>query len=76
MSIFPVKLSEWFPKPKGPKKRPGYKDDLFNHEVCVDLVKTSVCLACGKKPKWEEAIGHHSVPWGHGDIWCNEECSK
>lgn len=19
-------------------------------------------------------MGHHSIPWGYGDIWCSEKC--
>lgn len=62
MSIYPVNLAEWFP----------YGDD--KHETALSIVQTSRCLACGSKIRWKRAIGHHSLPWGYGDIWCSEHC--
>lgn len=73
MSIYPVKLIEWFPHPK--KRRDGdYKSTMSHHEDAKMIVKLSKCLVCGKQPKWNRAIGHHSIPWGYGDIWCSEKC--
>lgn len=67
MSIYPVRLSEWFPK----------GDE--NHETMKFLVSRGHCdgafgcLHCGKKKMhWQKAWGHHSLPWGYGDIWCSE----
>ena len=62
MSIYPVKLSDWYP--------PG--DDKY--EITSLLIKMSRCIACDKKLRWKSAIGHHSIPWGHGDIWCSNKC--
>jgi len=44
------------------------------HEMAFETVKIFRCLACNKKPIWKKAIAHHSVPWGHGDVWCSEKC--
>jgi hypothetical protein len=65
MSIYPVKLNEWFPK----------KDKMYENSLIV--VKLSNCVECGKSGKnikYRYAIGHHSIPWGNGDIWCTKRC--
>lgn len=64
MSIYPVYLPSWFPK----------KDEM--HENAKISVKYSSCLTCGKKVKWKKAWGHHSIPWGNGDIWCSKKCLR
>lgn len=71
MSIYPVRLSEWFP--------PGDE----HHNIVKFLVSNGFsdqnigCLHCKKKHlHWQEAIGHHSLPWGYGDIWCREKCYR
>jgi hypothetical protein len=64
MSIYPVRLSEWFP--------PGDKYHLIMKSIVSDF---SGCLHCGKKHMhWQDAIGHHAIPWGYGDIWCRQKC--
>lgn len=74
MSIYPVHLSSWYPKKT--KKAPvmDAKDDKLNSEVAVICVETAKCIACGKKCTWKKAWGHHSIPWGYGDIWCSKRC--
>ena len=62
MSIYPVKLSEWFPP----------TDEMY--ESCYAAVSFTRCLACDKRVRYSKAIGHHSIPWGYGDIWCSEKC--
>lgn len=64
MSIFPVKLSEWFPL--GDEK----------HEIATSICSVERCYACGGKIKFHRAYAHHSLPWGFGDIWCSEKCIK
>lgn len=64
MSIYPVHLASWFPK----------GNEMHDDIKTLCLVMT--CLTCGKHPKWKKAWGHHSLPWGHGDIWCDERCLK
>jgi hypothetical protein len=64
MSIYPVKLSEWY----------AYGDEMY--EIAVSVVNSFRCLACDKKVKYSKAIGHHSIPWGNGDIWCSWKCCK
>lgn len=70
MSIYPVRLSEWFP--------PGDE----NHEIMKIIVSMAGdihkgCALCKKKHMhWQDAIGHHSLPWGYGDIWCREKCYR
>lgn len=72
MSIYPVKLMEWFPHPR--KRKDDYENNDHLHWTAKTSVKYAKCLACGKQPKWNRAIGHHSIPWGNGDIWCSEKC--
>ena len=71
MSIYPVRLAEWFP--------PGDS----HHGIMKFIVSNGYtdagrgCLHCGKKHMhWQVAIGHHSLPWGYGDIWCREKCYR
>jgi hypothetical protein len=40
----------------------------------VSLLNYYRCIACRKKAKINKAIGHHSLPFGHGDVWCSEKC--
>lgn len=64
MSVYTVRLSEWFP----------VGDD--NHETTVWLCTLSRCLACRKRIRFRKAVGHHSLPWGWGDIWCSWKCCR
>lgn len=64
MSIYLVRLSEWFP--------PG--DEMY--ENAFGITKHSRCLACGNRMRYKKAIGHHSIPWGYGDIWCSWKCCE
>lgn len=68
MSIYPVKLIEWYPPFK------TSRDDKFQHEILKSVIKHMPCRYCGKYVKFKMAYGHHSLPWGHGDIWCNKRC--
>lgn len=69
MSIYVVKLVEWYP--------PG---DI-HHGIVKFLVSNGFadagtgCLNCKKKHMhWQDAYGHHSLPFGYGDIFCREKC--
>lgn len=64
MSIYPVRLSEWYP----------VSDEM--HEFAFSCVKMVRCYACGRRVRWKAAIGHHSLPWGYGDLWCSWECCR
>ena len=64
MSIYLVKLCEWFP--------PG--DELY--EICSSIIEFSRCESCGKKLSFRKAIGHHSIPWGNGNVFCSLKCTK
>lgn len=64
MSIYPVRLSEWFP--------PG--DEHFS--IVFFLAKISRCFACRKRLRYKSVIGHHSIPWGYGDTWCSWKCCR
>ena len=60
MSIYPVPLAKWFP--------------IGDQYYFGDSVEYYRCLACGRKPRYSKAWGHHSLPWGYGDVWCSEKC--
>lgn len=62
MSIYPVRLKEWFP----------FGDEYYDFAYIT--VKHTRCYACGDRVRYSRAIGHHSIPWGYGDIWCSEKC--
>lgn len=76
MSIYPVRLAEWYPaKPKHGSYGTA-KDQRFWHKTAKMCVEQASCRTCGKKPKWRWAWGMHSIPWGHGweEIWCSKKC--
>jgi hypothetical protein len=64
MSIYPVRLSEWFP----------FGDD--NYEVIASITKHIRCLACGEKVRYKASVGHHSLMVGYGDLWCGWKCCR
>lgn len=81
MSIYPVYLARWYPKV--PKRTPDLtdgqweewkKDSNHYHETAKYFVITSLCLKCKKKCTWKKAWGHHSLPFGYGDVWCSKKC--
>lgn len=69
MSIYPVPMQNWF---KNRKRNDS--DSKFLYETARWLVDIYRCHNCGKRCKWNRAWGHHSVPWGYGDIWCSKDC--
>lgn len=62
MSIYPVRLSEWYP----------FGDEMYS--VASSVVEFTRCYACGDKVRYKAAVGHHSLPWGYGDLWCSWKC--
>jgi hypothetical protein len=62
MSIYVVKLSEWYP--------PG--DESYG--ILMASVSCSRCYGCGSRLRYSKVVGHHSIPWGNGDIWCSWKC--
>lgn len=64
MSIYPVQLSEWFP----------LGDEMYS--IAQIIAETSRCLACRKRVKYKKMVGHHSLPWGNGDVFCGWKCCK
>lgn len=64
MSIWPVRLSEWYP----------FGDE--RHEICLSIIECTRCLACGDRVRFKKAVGHHSLPFGHGDLWRSLKCLK
>lgn len=67
MSIYPVRLRDWFP--------PSAEKDEYNlFSNVLDIISFSRCYACDKKLRYQAAVGHHSLPWGYGDIYCSWKC--
>ena len=65
MSIYPVRLKNWFPKGD------------HNYEIVHAIVKDSKCAVCGKKPRYRYSIGYHALPWGYdGTVWCSTKCLR
>lgn len=65
MSIYIVRLNEWFP----------IGDE--NYENSKMMVKYSNCLKCGKdgkKVNYKYVYSHHSLPWDNGDMICSKKC--
>ena len=65
MSIYIVRLKEWFPK----------GDEM--HKIARIIVANEKCAFCKKKPRWRNARGYHALPWGYcSDVWCNIHCEE
>ena len=65
--IYPVRLIKWFPR-----KSEDYKSLIY-------MRKCMYCAGCGKsmaRSKYKNIIGHHSLPYGHGDMWHNDNCFR
>lgn len=70
MSIYLVKLNKMF------KPSDRSADNVMYRIILIDMLKYLRCLSCGKKVKMRNAIGHHSLPWGRGEVFCNRYCLK
>lgn len=68
MSIYVVYLASWFPS-----RGKNGKDPM--HGTARMVVESSRCPKCNKKPSWKRAWGHHSIPWGNGDVFCSRRCA-
>ena len=62
MSIYPVHLAEWFP----------FGSEMY--DSCHSMVEVNRCYGCGRRMRFSQAWGHHSIPWGYGEIWHNLKC--
>lgn len=60
MSIYPVPLAKWFP--------------ITDPHYMGDSIQYYRCQACGKRPRYSKAWGHHSLPFGYGEVFCNLKC--
>lgn len=74
MSIYPVRLAEWFPKKADAGRNPEEAKNLYENVKMA--LKYSKCCECGKTPNYKWAYGMHSIPWGYGTegIWCSKKC--
>jgi len=62
MSIYPVRLSHWYP----------FGDEM--HSTLMSIISCTRCYACGDRVRFKRAVGNHSIPWGYGDLFCSEKC--
>ena len=76
MSIYPVRLAEWFPAKPKVHTWADASQQLSWHETAKFIVGQSHCCVCGKKPQYRYAWGMHAIPWGYGSdgIWCSKKC--
>lgn len=44
------------------------------HLNAYSAVTYTKCYACHRRVRWRAAVGHHSLPWGYGDLWCSWKC--
>lgn len=81
MSIYVVYLPSWYPKK--PKRFEGQPEEAFLanlsenkrlHEFAKSTVELSSCYTCGGLCTWKKSWGHHSIPFGHGDVFCSKKC--
>lgn len=66
MSIYPVRIKEWY-----------VKDQPFGKQI--DMLKAMlefyVCKRCGKQIEWDDGWVMHSITFGGPDgAWCSEKC--
>lgn len=63
MSIYPVRLKEWYP---------ATSEHYENAKILVDIGN---CEACYRgKMNYNKAYAHHSLSWGYGEVWCSLKC--
>ncbi len=62
MSIFPVKINDWFEPLSS-----GWND-------VQDVLEYHRCYACGDKVKMNKGVVHHAIAYGHGYAWCSVRC--
>lgn len=66
MSIFPVKISEWYGAYK-------YRE---LYRLAEALAEGRTCSVCGADVTIESMWAYHSFPYGYfmDDVWCSEDC--
>jgi hypothetical protein len=73
MGIYPVKLAQWYKKPK--KDDPDYEENKFRYDAARFIVRMNACATCKRKIRYRDSISMHSLPWGHySEVWCSWKC--
>lgn len=67
MSIYPVRIKEWYVKGE------PFGDQIPTLKSLIRHVLD--CKVCGKKIPWKTGYVMHSATFGGSyDAWCSEEC--
>ena len=74
MSIYPIRIKKWFPPVLKSEHKEEIRDNKFNRQTIRTCLEFMRCHNCGKRVKMRNGWCHHSLPWGYGDVWCNERC--
>ena len=68
MSIYPVKIKEWYVKGK------PFGDEI---PMLKSLLKSFPCIVCGSKVEWDKGWVMHSITFGGpNEVWCSDQCIK
>lgn len=61
MSIYPVRIDEWFTEPA-------------ELAVLRDILAASKCEQCEKPVGISKGWAMHAILWGYGEVWCSVNC--
>lgn len=66
MSIYPVKITEWY------NKKTAYKTEVETLKILLPNLK---CQECGNNIEWKKGYVMHSITFGGPDeAWCCNKC--
>lgn len=74
MSIYPVRIREWFPPILKSEHKEEIKENKFHRQTIRACLDFMTCMRCGGKVNMRNGWVHHSLPWGYGDAWCSKRC--
>lgn len=68
MSIYPVKITEWY------NKNTVFKSEISSLKIMLPNLK---CYKCGGDITWGKGYVMHSITFGGPDeAWCSKKCLK
>lgn len=66
MSIWPVRIKEWYVESK------PFGDQIETLKIILSVFK---CDKCGKKVRWDRGYAMHSITFGGpSGLWCSKKC--
>ena len=66
MSIYPVKITEWY------NQKTEFKSEVKTLKILLPNLK---CHKCGNPIEWKKGYVMHSITFGGPDeAWCSKKC--